>query len=269
LVALEAATSDALADPMAEVAAAVAAAPVANVDETSWREGKGRPSLWTVVTEDGTLFRIGSRGSETFTALLPPSATRIVGSDRYVVYDAQAPEQRQLCWAHLDRNFQALSERGGTGAVVGHWARAESAKLFQQWHRYRRGELGRPELLAALAPIQQAFRTLLRLGEVGPCAKTAGLCQHLLERWEALWTFAHREGVEPTNNAAERALRPAVLWRKGSFGHKSAAGRHFVERLLTVVTTLRLRGQPVLPFLVDACAAANSGKPAPHLCGSP
>lgn len=268
LLALEAATSAALAAPVAQLAAAVAAAPVANVDETSWREGKERPSLWTVVTRMGVLFRIGSRGSATFQALLPPSGERLVGSDRYVVYDGLPPEQRQLCWAHLVRNFQALIDRGGTGALVGRWALAESAKLFALWHRFRREERTREELLTELVPIQDAFRTLLRLGETGACPKTAALCTHLLDRWEALWNFALWEGVEPTNNAAERALRPAVLWRKGSFGHKSAAGRQFVERMLTTVSTLRLHGRAVLPFLTEVCAAAISSEPPPSLLPS-
>jgi transposase len=268
LVALEAATSTALAVPVAQLAAAVAAAREANVDETSWREGKERPSLWTAVTTVGVLFRIGSRGSATFQALLPPSGERLVGSDRYVVYDGLPPEQRQICWAHLLRNFQALLDRGGPGALVGRWALAESAKLFALWHRFRRDELTRADLLTELVPIQDAFRTLLRLGETGACSKTAALCTHLLDRWEALWNFALREGVEPTNNVAERALRPAVLWRKGSFGHKSAAGREFVERMLTVVATSRMHGRAVLPFLTEACQATISGEPAPSLLPS-
>ena len=264
LVGLEAATSQALAPVIAAVTAALATAPSLYVDETGWRQGKERPTLWVVVTETAVLFRLGRRDGETFAGLLTPAPLQVVVSDRYVVYDGVPLAGRQLCWAHLARNFQALLERPD-GAVVAHWAKDEIRRLFQAWHRFQRGELTRQELQAALVPVQEDFRTLLRLGAAGPCGKTATLCQQLLERWEALWTFAYRDGVEPTNNRAERALRPAVLWRKSSFGHKSESGKQFVERLLTVAGTLRLQGRPVLGFLEAVCRAALTGAAVPDI----
>jgi transposase len=261
---LEAATSQALAPVVAALTPAVTAAPSLYVDETGWRQGKERPTLWAVVTETAVLFRLGRRDRDTFTGLLTPAPGQVVVSDRYAVYDCLALAHRQLCWAHLARNFQALLERPG-GAVVARWAKDEIRRLFQAWHRFQRGEWAREQLQEALVPIQAAFRALLRLGAEGPCAKTATLCRQLLERWEALWTFAARDGAEPTNNRAERALRPAVLWRKSSFGHKSEGGQQFVERILTVAGTLRLQGQPVLAFLEAACRAALTGEAAPPI----
>jgi len=127
------------------------------------------------------------------------------------VYERVAAPARQLCWAHLKRNFQALVD-GGTslGATVGSWALETLRKLFQHGHRFRAGELDGPAWQEHVAAVQGTFRTLLGVGSAGTCRRTAALCRDLEAWWEALWTFATRAGVEPTNNAAERALRPAV-----------------------------------------------------------
>jgi transposase len=145
--------------------------------------------------------------------------------------------------------------------------------LFEHWYRVRDGTLTRDEFVALVAPIRQRVHTLLNEGagyaiakaEKTPLAKTVRTCQQLLKVEPALWTFVTTVGVEPTNNAAERALRPAVLWRKNSFGSQSEAGSLFVSRMLTVVTTLRAQNRPVLDYLVKACRAARQGQPAPSL----
>ena len=145
--------------------------------------------------------------------------------------------------------------------------------LFEQWYRVRDGTLSRTEFLTEIAPIQKQLHRLLCEGagydiapqEKTPLAKTVRTCQQLLKVEPALWTFVTTVGVEPTNNAAERALRPAVLWRKNSFGSQSEAGSVFVARMLTVVTTLHSQNRQVLQYLVEACRAARRGKPAPSL----
>ena len=106
---------------------------------------------------------------------------------------------------------------------------------------------------------------LLRKGTTCSHPGTAGTCRDILKREEALWTFVDVPGVEPTNNLAERQIRPGVLWRKGSFGTQSAAGSRFVERIMTVVSTLKQQGRNVLDYLAEACEAANQGRPAPSL----
>jgi transposase len=125
--------------------------------------------------------------------------------------------------------------------------------------------LDRPALQRRLSPLQARLGRLLRRGQVSPDRKAAALCRELSKWWPALWTFARVEGVEPTNNGAERALRPAVLWRKGSFGSASEAGSRFAERLLTVVATCRQQGREVLDFLVAVGTAALQGTAAPSL----
>jgi transposase len=270
LIRLEAATVQALAGSVAQARRAIAAAGVVNVDETGWRKGRDRPTLWVAVTPTVALFQIGRRDGETFATILPADAERVIGSDRYVVYDRVEAARRQLCWAHLKRNFQALAELGGAmPQAVGSWALSELRKLFHDWHRFQQGHLTRDELWAELQPVQQAFRALLALGAGARCRQTRNLCQSLQERWEGLWTFAEREGVEPTNNAAERALRSAVLWRKGSFGHKSEGGADFVETLLTVGGTLRLQGRGVMEFVQASCRATLTREPAPQLVSAP
>jgi transposase len=120
-----------------------------------------------------------------------------------------------------------------------------------------------------LIPLQARLGRLLRRGQASPDHKAAGLCRELTKRWAALWTFARVQGVEPTNNVAERALRPAVLWHKGCFGSDGEGGSRFVERLLTVVATCRQQGRPLLDFLVAVGEAALRGSPPPALIPTP
>ena len=153
----------------------------------------------------------------------------------------------------------------GGAAPSGRWGLAEIERLFAQWHRFRAGNFDRQELRRRLIPLQARLGRLLRRGQDSPDSKAAALCRELTKWWAALWTFAQVSGVEPTNNAAERALRPAVLWRNGSFGSDSEVGSRFVERLLTVIATCRQQGKPLLDFLVAVNGAALLGRPLPSL----
>jgi transposase len=160
-----------------------------------------------------------------------------------------------------------LVDRGGEAGSVGRWGLAEIERLFALWHRFRAGEFARQDLRRRLVPLQARLGRLLRRGQANPDRKAAALCRELTKWWAALWTFARVEGVEPTNHGAERALRPAVLWRKGSFGSDSEAGSRFAERLLTVVASCRQQGRPLLDFLLAAGAAALRGSRPPSLLG--
>ncbi len=202
-------------------------------------------------------------------ALLGTDFAGVVGSDRWSAYSRFPDEQRALCWAHLKRDFQRLVDRGGEAAPIGCWGLAEIDRLFALWHRFRAGECDRRELRRRLVPLQARMGRLLRRGQASPDRKAAGLCRELDRWWAALWTFARVEGVEPTNNVAERALRLAVLWRKGSFGSDSVVGSQFAERLLTVVATCRQQGRPLLDFLVAAAQAGLRGIPPPSLLLAP
>jgi transposase len=185
-----------------------------NIDETSWKEG-GKPRwLWTMVTAIATLFYVAtSRNGPALRHLLGTRYTGIVTTDRQRPYLALPPERHQLCWSHLMRNFQALIDRGGRMAVWGADFLALSRLVFRLWHLFREGTIDRAMLQAAMAPCQAAVHTLLSQG-ARRCDAPEGMCQELLNHEEALWTFVREERVEPTNNAAEQALRPAVLWRR-------------------------------------------------------
>ena len=266
----EQAHSAALAPVVEEARAAVLQAPVVNMDETGWRQEPRRAWLWTVATAELTVFRVDrSRGGAVVRTLLGSEYSGVVGSDRWSAYSQFPAEQRALCHAHLKRAFQGLVDRGGEAAPIGRWGVAEIERLFGLWHRFRAGEFGREELRRRLIPLQARMGRLLRRGQYTPDRKAAGLCRELTKWWSALWTFARIEGVEPTNNVSERALRPAVLWRKGSFGTDSEAGSRFAERLLTVVATCRQQGRGLLDFLVAAGEAALQGTAPPSLLPTP
>ena len=258
-------------EPMVEEArAAVQQAAVVNMDETGWRQEQRRAWLWTVVTPSLTVFVIApSRGGAVVDELLGADYAGVVGSDRWSAYNRFAADRRALCWAHLKRDFRALVDRGGDAEPIGRWGLAEIERLFALWHGFRAGEFNRPELQRRLIPLQARLGRLLRRGQDSPDGKAAALCGQVRKWWPGLWTFARLEGVEPTNNVSERALRPAVLWRKGSFGSDSAAGSQFAERLLTVVATCRQEGRPLLAFLVAAGEAALQGTAPPSLLPAP
>ena len=172
---------------------------------------------------------------------------------------------RQVCWAHLKRDLQGLVDRGDAAKEVGTAALALVHDLFATWHQYRDGPLDRAGLQAQMQPIQDAFGVVLATGIAGTDPKAATLCRSLDRLWPALWTFVDEDGVEPTNNVAERAIRPAVLWRKGSYGTQSDSGARFVERLLTVTATCRQQGHSVLDYLTAVYTAAQLGQPIPSL----
>ena len=201
--------------------------------------------------------------------LLGATFAGVVGSDHWSAYSRFPAERRALCHAHLKRDFQGLVDRGGEAEPIGRWGLAEIERLFALWHRFRAGEVDRQQLRRRLIPLQARLGRLLRRGQANPDRKAAALCRELTKWWPALWTFARVDGVEPTNNVAERTLRPAVLWRKGSFGADSAAGSWFAERILTVVATCRQQGRPLLAFLVAANEAALLGSPPAALLPTP
>jgi transposase len=263
---LEQAVSTALATPVAEAATYVQRQPVRNADETSWREKTTRLWLWISTTPLVTIFRLlQTRGAAGAQELLGKQVWGIIGTDHYTGYHWIDPRQRQLCWAHLKREFRAWSERTGETARIGRALLAVEQQLFTLWYRVRDGTLAWADFQVAMLPLIARVRTLLQEGAAGADAKTQGTCRNLLKREAALWTFVWEPGVEPTDNCAERPLRRAVLWRRRSFGTQSEAGSQFVERILTSVTTLRQQRREVLDYLTAACAAAICKDPAPSL----
>ncbi len=263
---LEEQLSAALEPAHTEIAAVVRAAPVKHVDETSWKLAGRLCWLWTAATASVALFVVHARrGATGLTATLGETITGVVCSDRYSTYQRISLAQRQLCWAHLRRDFQAMAERGGEAADIGQQLVVYTEVLFALWYKVRDGTRSRRWLARQLADVRADVALLLEQGCACGCAATAATCRDILAVEPALWTFTQVAGVEPTNNAAERALRPAVLWRKRSFGSWSEAGCRRVERLLSVVQTLRLQQRDVLGYLSEAVAAYRSNHPAPKV----
>jgi transposase len=236
----------------------------ANVDETSWREGGRKAWLWVVVTPLVTLFHIAAtRCGKVAGQLLGSAYRQVVTSDRWKAYHRF--RRRQFCWSHLRRDFQAMIDRRNGGAPIGKKLLDLSDRMFAWWHRVRDGTLGRSSFQVSISGLRAEVREALTQGTACGCPQTAATCRDLLANEPKLWAFVWQEAVEPTNNAAERALRHAVLWRKGSGGTDSRRGSRFVERVLSVRETCRQQGRGLLEYLVDCCRAQVEGKPAPSL----
>jgi len=264
------ATAAALAGPVAELQAAVRRDERVNADETRWRLADRRAWRWVAVGTVATVFTVAtSRGSRVIKGLLGEGFGGVLGSDRWSASTWVAPERRQVCWSHLKRDFQALVDWGGAARPIGTAALALVARLFAAWHQARDDPAARPQLVATMAPIQAEFQALLEEGAAGASPKAGGVCRALLKLGPALWTFVTVPGVAPTNNAAERAIRPAVLWRKGSFGSHSEAGAAFAARLLSVAATCRQQDRSPLAYLTAVCTAAQRGHPIPSLLPEP
>jgi transposase len=243
-------TAEALLLPWVDVAAYVRTQNV-NIDETTWREDKKPAYVWAVVTPLAALYCIAKERTARFAQkLLGNPYEGVATCDRLKSY--WWIERLQWCWAHLRRDFQAMIDRGKPGKAIGKSLLEQSNTLFHLWHELKDGRLSRAGFQKAIKPVREAVRTTLQRGQASKCSKTAGTCKELLGHEEWLWTFVAVEGVEPTNNEAERTERQAVLLRKTSGGTDSAAGSRFVERILTVVATCRRQGKNVLDYL-HAC----------------
>ena len=266
--ALEGNVSAALNQPVKEAQTYVRQQAVVNADETSWRQGNQRRWLWIGTTPLVTIFLLATRGAAGAQQLLGLTFQGIVGSDRWSGYNWLCVLQRQLCWAHLKRDFQAFVDRGGESARLGEALLKQVKTMFELRHHLREGTLSRPQFQEQMAPIREEVGVLLRQGKALSHDKTRRTCENILKLESAQWTFVFVEGVEPTNNWAERLLRRAVLWRRRSFGTQSEAGSLFVERVLTTVTTLRQQRRDVLDYLTEACAAAMRGHTPPSLLPS-
>ena len=258
--------ASALEGPYAQAEAAVRQAAVKNADETGWSLAGKLCWMWMAVTGAVAFFKIClGRGQAALRELLGSEVHGTVGSDRWGPYGIIDLFSRQVCWAHLKRDFQKWVDWGGPAAAIGQAGLEAVRRLFAAWRDFRENVLDRPGLQAALEPVARDLQAALEAGVSCPNLKAARFCRNVLGVYPALWTFARVEGVEPTNNRAERTLRPAVIWRKISFGNHSDGGCRFVERILTTVQTLRLQSRQVLGYLHEAVAAHRAGHPAPWL----
>lgn len=237
-----------------------------NIDETTWKERWKRRTLWTLVTTQLSVFTIATgRGAAVLQKLVGEWYSGTMTSDRAKAYDSQPLRRRQLCWAHLVRDFQAMLDRGGTGQIVGEALLEHAHVLFAWWHWVRDGTWQRSTLQSHVQTLRASFKMELEWGTQNACPKTAATCKELLAREAALWTFVRVEGIEPTNNSAERSLRSAVLWRKVSFGTQSERGSRFVASMLTVLMSCQQQNRNTLAYLTTCCQAFYAHRPIPSL----
>ena len=265
-------TSEALAKPYEEILEEVSNSTHLNVDETGWKMGKVRQWLWVAVSSIATVFLLNSkRDKAAFRKLVKESYKGIISSDRLRSYNGLEAALHQWCWAHLLRDFRRLSECPGEGGIWGGEALELSRQVFEEWQAYREGEgkISLAQLREALKPIREDFEQLLKEGKEHKDGGVRSLSGELSKATASMWVFSEVEGVEPTNNAAERALRPAVIWRKTSFGSQSEGGLRFVERMLTVSSTLKQQGRSLIKFVVSAIRAKWHGEAVPSLLSSP
>jgi len=263
--------SAAIAEPVEEAKVHVVEQPVKHADETGWREGarRSRAWLWVVTTRYVVVFMIHARrNGDAAKALLVRSAGVLV-SDRHGAYGWWPDWMRQLCWAHLKRDVQAIIDRGGESERIGKSLLEEIDRMFHWWHRVRDGTLTRATFKVYMRSLQIRFEAMLEVGALCGHSKTAKTCANLLKHACSLWTFVRVEGVEPTNNPAEQVVRHGVLIRKISYGTHSEAGSRFIERILTVHATLRRQRRGILVFLRDACEAKLHNRQPPSLLPVP
>jgi transposase len=248
-----------------ELVAALPAEPVVGMDETPTKEADRKGWLWTAVARRFTTFAIRpTREGTAVSEWLGESFAGVVTCDRAKMY--WQVECLQWCWAHLKRDFQALIDGGDAQAKrLGYDLRCATRKLFEHWADYRAGTISRAALQRRMGPVRRRVEHLLRRGAQSGNRQFQGMCRELDEHRQRLWAFLRHDEVEPTNNASERALRHAVIWRKLSFGTQSAAGSRFVETMLTVLETCRQQSRNAYAYLVEAIQARSAGRTAPSL----
>jgi transposase len=238
----------------------------AHLDETGWKEGAKRAWLWAMVTVSATIFLVRqSRGAQVARELLGEGFLGIVISDRWTAYNWIKTTLRQLCWAHLTRDFVKIWERGGASETVGATLLYFRDRMFEIWYRVRDGTMSRKSFRRKMKKIREGLEEALAEGTCCGHSKTEETCKNILKLKDALWTFVDVVGVEPTNNDAERVVRSGVLWRKRSFGTDSPTGSLFVERILTVCATCKQHGRGVLEFVTGSVEASLAASPPPSL----
>ncbi len=266
--------SEAVAEPCVELERQLPHETILNSDETGYRTSGEKRWLWALVAPGFVFYKIAlSRGAEVLVQLLGAAFGGILCSDRCPTYLKYHPGAGQFCWAHFKRNILGVLEISKTTEAE-RFCRdllALHARLFRLWHRFRAGPgtrygpITREQLVRKSVPLEKKLFALA-FGHLDSCDKdvrnlATALCLH----FERFFTFLDKEGVEPTNNAAERALRCAVQWRKISFGTRSPQGEIAVARLLTVAGTCRMQNRSSLGYLGEAIRSHRSSQSGPSL----
>jgi hypothetical protein len=246
-----------------------------NADETSFGMENGKQGwLWVLVTPFAVLFRLLAGRGQAYALNLLGCFNGILTTDRWGGYNHYPREKRQLCWAHLIRNFKAMCESGPDGEAIGKALRKEARLMFRLWHRFKTWKANqelkgiRVSMTVLESQMQRIRRRVLALLEEG-AKRGISKSETILKVEPLLWTFLKEEGIEPTNNSAERAIRPAVLWRKRSFGVESERGGQYVEAMLSIKTTANLNGVNSVKFLRELIHTYRSRAIAPSIFSVP
>lgn len=246
--------------------------PVVNIDETSYRHNKKLAWLWVFVTSTFAFFTLqASRGSQVLRKVLGERYDGIIICDRFSAYVKYHKDRVcgliQLCWAHIIRDIKALGnelafESDQIFSVV---MRKRIGTVFRLWYAHKQGKISRPQLIAAAEPLIAEMRAFVENNRCHRTPEVAKFNRQLLKRWESLFTFIYHEGVEPTNNLAERLIRPGVQTRKISYCTRSENGQLLRARLLTVSQTCRLQQRNALDFYRTAISAHRNNLAMPSL----
>ena len=264
-VKIQSIVSDSLATPYEQLRCELSKQKQLFVDESPTKEKNTKAWLWVAVAPMFTVFGIFlNRKRDSLKALIGDYSDIILNCDRAKMYfDCK---RLQWCWAHLKRDIQKLIDSPDNQVKrLGHDLMRQQKLLFQHWKRYKEEEITWTTFQKLVQPVREDFNGLLLRGVWSGNSAITGICQELYNHRDWLWTFTQVQGIEPTNNTAERSLRPAVIYRELSFGTQSAAGSRFLERILTVSETCRQQGRSVYEFMVDAVTANYAGQPAPSL----
>jgi transposase len=265
----EAKVSTALAAPVQEAVAHARAQPAKHVDASTWRLNGAYAALWTIAAPLVAVFFVTKNAcAETIASLLGTVSGTLI-TDRGSQFGFWAMDRRQICWAHLIRKFVSFTQRKDEGARIGENLLLIAQAMISAWHQVRDGTLSREKYQQMARRALVVIEAQLARGVALDLEVISRSCKDVLRHKGALFTFAFTPGVEPTNNHAERALRPFVLWRKVSFGSQSERGCLFAERIMTVAHTLRLQRRSVFQFVVAACQAHLAGAASPSLLPAP
>jgi len=266
---IEGRVSQGLAKAHEEVLQAVKSAPVKHIDETTWFGPNGGAYVWTATTPLFVAHLIrDTRGRVVAAEMLGDVPSGVTVSDRYVAYDHIDESARQVCLAHVRRDFVKMTQADEGLRWLGDRLLGLLDEVFRLWHMLQRGEIERSQLRRWLRHIRKRTLPLLIEGATSRGWTTPSLCRGLLKVEPSMWTFGDHDGVPPTNNDAERAIRPVVLVRKVSLGSRSERGSRFVERMQTVAGTLVRQGRRVHEFILEAAVAALVGRPGPAIAGA-
>jgi transposase len=242
--------------------------PVLNIDETGWKtQGKGR-WLWVFVTPVVVFFHVAaSRGSKVLKGILGDEYQGVLCSDMYSAYKKFHHGVRQFCWAHVIRGIKGIKHscRSPDAVRFSKWMLSETGRMFALWHAFKRGDVDRQTLVLKSVPVRARMHRCLQQYSQSRDYDVSKACKSLLKHWNGLFTFLEYEGVEPTNNSAERGGRPAVQWRKICFGNQSDDGELLTARLLTAERSCILQGRNSFQFLLESVIAYRNGLPAPSL----